>query len=354
MTYPPQPGQPYGQQPDPYGQGGQYGQGGYPQQGGPYGHGAYPQPGGYPQQGGQYGQGAYPQPGAYLQPGAYPQPGGYGQYGQPYPQPPGQFGPPGSPGGPPKKKTGLWVGLSTGLVVILAVFGIGGFVWPAFFLNKEADEPEKVAQSVVDALNAKDVNKINQFKCPNVSQDVTTINDGVSNARLGEVKTVSDNEATASITANYRGEQQTVNGTLNKSDDKWCWNNFKAEESSKPRSPSSSSPSSSSSSPSSPGTSIDENPEAINTMQQVLDAINSGDSTSAQSMICEADKGIYNKKVTELVSGHANLTMTDPSGYDDFGIADVKGTVDGNPVSDGSVGSSNDSGKWCVDLLGVP
>ncbi|MFE3446208.1 hypothetical protein ACFXNW_24540 [Nocardia sp. NPDC059180] len=91
MTYPPAGQPPHGQQP-PYGQQPPQGQQPYGQQ--PYGQ----QPPPYGQQP-QYGQ----QPGQYPPPGGFQQPGGY---------PPQQ---------PPKKKTGLIIGL-----VVLALVVIGG------------------------------------------------------------------------------------------------------------------------------------------------------------------------------------------------------------------------------------
>ncbi|WP_116048044.1 hypothetical protein [Amycolatopsis palatopharyngis] len=103
MTYPPQqPGQ-YGQ-PGPYGQQGPYGQpGGYAQ-----GPPQQPVPGQPPQYGHPDPYGQYP--------GQPPAPG-YAPYGQPgYPTGPG------GPGGePPKKKTGLIIGL-----VIAGVVLVGG------------------------------------------------------------------------------------------------------------------------------------------------------------------------------------------------------------------------------------
>ncbi|MDI5979572.1 Twin-arginine translocation protein TatA [Amycolatopsis magusensis] len=144
MTYPPQPGQPYGEQPDPYGQGG-------------YGQPGQPQSGGFPQQGQPYGQqqpGYDPYGQQQQQPyGQQPQYGqqqpGYDQYGQTqqyqgYPQGGDGFG-----GPPPKKsKTGLLIGLAAGLVVLIAV-GITGFVAPGFFLSK--DEPTAAGQTSSEA-----------------------------------------------------------------------------------------------------------------------------------------------------------------------------------------------------------
>ena len=134
MTYPPQPGQPNGQQPVPYGQGGQTPSGGFPQQGSPrYPGQRYP---GYDQQQQQYGQ-------------TY-------QYGQEYAQ---GFG--GPPAPPEKGKTGLLIGIVVGLVVLIAL-GVTGFVAPGFFLSKDntaagSGGPEKVAQAIVDGINAKDL-----------------------------------------------------------------------------------------------------------------------------------------------------------------------------------------------------
>ncbi|AXB46488.1 Twin-arginine translocation protein TatA [Amycolatopsis albispora] len=139
MTYPPQPGQPYGDQPDPYGQGG-YGQGGYGQQGQP----GQPQSGGFPQQGQPYGQQPGYDPYGQQQQQPYGQQPGYDQYGQPTQQYQGYPGGGDGFGGPPPKKSkaGLWIGLTVGLVVLVAL-GITGFVAPGFFLSD--DEPTNTA-----------------------------------------------------------------------------------------------------------------------------------------------------------------------------------------------------------------
>jgi len=134
MTYPPQPGQPYGQ--DPQGQ----------------------QPGGYPQQGGwdqtqQYAQGGqqqgweqtqqYPQGGqqqGWDQTQQYPQQGGWDPNAQQQGWDPNNPGYPqgygGPPAPPPKSKTGLIIGIVIGLVVLIA-FGVTGFVAPGFLLSKD-------------------------------------------------------------------------------------------------------------------------------------------------------------------------------------------------------------------------
>ncbi|MBK1782935.1 hypothetical protein [Prauserella cavernicola] len=122
MTYPPPPPGGPGQ-PGPHGQQGLWGQ--QPQQGG-----QFPPSGPTPQEGGLRGTGGEQQ---------FGQPGQFGQFGQP-----GQFGqfgdqPPGFPGGPdgepPKKKTGLIVGIAIAAIVV-----IGGVVALILFLTSGDDE----------------------------------------------------------------------------------------------------------------------------------------------------------------------------------------------------------------------
>lgn len=134
MTYPPQPGQPYGQ--DPQGQQ----PGGYPQQ-------PYPQQGGWdpnaqqqPQQGWDQTQ-QYGQQQGWDQTQQYPQQGGWDPNAQQQqawdPNNPGYTQGFGGPPAPPKKsKTGLLIGIVIGVVVLIA-FGVTGFVAPGFLLGKD-------------------------------------------------------------------------------------------------------------------------------------------------------------------------------------------------------------------------
>jgi hypothetical protein len=108
MTYPPQPGQPYGQ--DPQGQQ----PGGYPQQP-------------YPQQGG-WDAGAQQQ--GWSQTQQYPQQGGWDPNHPGYTQ---GFG--GPPAPPNKSNTGLIIGVVISVVVLIA-FGVTGFVAPGFLLSE--------------------------------------------------------------------------------------------------------------------------------------------------------------------------------------------------------------------------
>jgi hypothetical protein len=102
MSYPPQPGQPYGQ--------------------------AGARPGGYP-------RGGYPQQGGQFPPG-YPQ---HQPFPPGYPQPQ-----------PPKKKTGLWIGL-TAAVVVVAAFVVTAFVAPGFLLGDDEPAGQTTAAGTADS-----------------------------------------------------------------------------------------------------------------------------------------------------------------------------------------------------------
>lgn len=215
MTYPPQPGQPYGQQP-----------GGIPQQ-----------PGGYPQQ-----PGGYSSPNGFPQSGGYPQPYGQQPYGQqPYGQPgygqqpyPG-YGQPGGFGGPPpaKGRKGLWVGLTIGVVLILAGLGVTGFWAPGFFLSKTSSSsspgstPQSALQGIVDGLNKHDQAALNALKCadaaPKIASAIGKVN-GVSNAKIvnGPTK-VSDTEYDGVLSLTYNGSSDRFTAQLAQESGKWCW-----------------------------------------------------------------------------------------------------------------------------------
>ncbi|MFD2419361.1 hypothetical protein [Amycolatopsis pigmentata] len=287
MTYPPQPEQPSGQQPGgsgqsgapggpdssgfpqfgppgapdasgfpPFGQSGapdssgfpQFGQPGAPdssgfpqfgQPGAPDSSG-YPQSGGFPQ--GGFPQGGYPQSGGFPQggypqnfPANFPQSGGYqDQFGQPaYGQPayPG-YGQPGGFGAPQeeqrKSKTGLWIGLSVAIVVILGAVGVTGFVVPGFFLvTSQSSTPHTTLQAITDGLNKHDQAALRGTICqdgnPQLGNAVTRV-DSVSDAKItSEPTKVTDTEYTGVIDVVYDGAPDTITAKLANENGKWCW-----------------------------------------------------------------------------------------------------------------------------------
>ncbi|ASR38620.1 hypothetical protein BAY61_30550 [Prauserella marina] len=362
MTYPPQPGQPYGGQPDPYGQGGHQQQGGgYPQSG------QFPQQGGYPQ-GGQY-----PQQGGYPQSGAFPQQGGqYDQYGQYQQQ---QYGYPqgGEYGGPPKKsKTGLWVGLSV-LLVALVAFGVTGFLAPGFLLGDDEDEKtpggggeeggaQAVAEQIITGLKNKDAAALNGLKCSNAGEDIDQVINSVStveDARLGEVNENGDTAtATASITA--AGQQFEVSGDLAKENGKWCWQDVAmggvepppaTEETGTTEEPGGTG--------TTEGTGTLTETEAESVASGFIDALNSGNAEQAKAALCPESAQINGPYVDIIAGDSPDLSIGSMSGeLADVGAyeAILAGTVRGKDVTseESTIGVVDAIPGGCVDWIILP
>lgn len=78
------------------------------------------------------------------------------------------------------------IGIVVGLVVLIAL-GVTGFVAPGFFLSKDntaagSGGPEKVAQAIVDGINAKDLATLRALKCADGGRAIDQVIDGVSSA----------------------------------------------------------------------------------------------------------------------------------------------------------------------------
>ncbi|TLW95300.1 hypothetical protein FFT09_00510 [Saccharomonospora piscinae] len=159
-----------------------------------------------------------PYPQQPQQPGAYPGgPGapGAGQYGQP------GFGGPGAP--PPKKKTGLIVGIAIGAVVL-----IGGAVALVLFLTSggsDKDQVEQLADDFVTAVTNRDPDLAAEVTCTDgqgQQLDPTDIPEGFEVSRDGEV-TVDGDSGTIPIKVT-QGAQGSQSATLpaRKQDGSWC------------------------------------------------------------------------------------------------------------------------------------
>lgn len=170
----------------------------------------YPQSGGFPQQGG-YPQQGYPQSGGFPQQGGYPQSGGfpsqdpgqgYDQYGQPYSQPtqigqpqpgydpygqqqaygqqpygqqpygqpgygqqayPGGYGQPGY--GQQPSSALPWVLSIGGIVLVVAIVAILGFVAPGFF-NRTVFDQAAVQDGVNRILTENYGQNVSAVSCP--------------------------------------------------------------------------------------------------------------------------------------------------------------------------------------------
>lgn len=225
MTHPPQQPGPQGQQPE------QPAPGGYGQQ--QPGYGQHPQ-GGYPQQAG-YGQsgGGYPQ----SRPQQQPQP----SFGQPNPYhqvpPVNQSGQPGQFGqfdtsreAPPKKKTGLWVGIGTAVVVVVAAVLITGLVAPGWMRSESADDPSSLMNSFTNAFTARDANKIVHTACalpadadPAELQHILDREPAGAQFTVIGSPQVTGDTATAQIKATAPGKRdRMVKVPLKRTNGKWC------------------------------------------------------------------------------------------------------------------------------------
>jgi hypothetical protein len=346
MTYPPQPGQPYGQQPDPYGQGGQPPTGGfYPGQQQPYPTQQYPQQGGYDQTGG-YGQQQYP--GADQQQYGQPNP-----YAQEYQQ---GFG--GPPAPPKKSKTGLLIGIAIAAVVLIAV-GVTGFVAPGFFVSKDNNAADsgagarQVAQSIVDGINAKDKSALTALKCADAETDIDQVINGVSaasNAKLGTVDKMSASEYRATVTLKVNGKAGTATGTIASAGDKWCWKQVSGLNvpTSPTKSPTSTrrtttSPRTTTSSPNTDSTG------GVVLIKDFLGKINAKDQAAATALVC-SDSESQNRSVSYIqkaTSSDSPAITASPTETGDVVLADVQGTYEGR-AAQGKVLAENINGKFCI------
>ncbi|MBK1784813.1 hypothetical protein [Prauserella cavernicola] len=349
MTYPPQPGQPYGQQPDPYGQGGYQQQGGYPQTGGYPQQGGYPQSGAYPQQG-------YPQPGDPYGQGAYQQQG-YQQYGYPGG---GGYGPQ-----PPKKKTGLWVGLSAAAVVVVA-FVVTAFVAPGFLLSDDENNnaggdgkdggARAFAEKIIAGINNKDSAGLSGMKCADAEGDIDEIIgyvNQVDSAKLDNV-TENGNTATATATITISGEAVPSSAELAKNGDKWCWASVSTDSSGSPDSTDSSSTESADASASESGSTempgVPNTADADPVIAEFIDALNNGDAAAAQATMCDDSMSLNESDIERATKGDTNLEVGKAEGSY-YVEAPLTGTIDGEQI-DGSVNAENfDGAGWCVSLI---
>jgi hypothetical protein len=346
MTYPQGP---YGQQPDPYGQGqqqpGQYG--GYPQQGTPAG--GYPQQGtpsgGYPQQAGQYG--------GYDPTQQYPQP----QYGG---FPGGQYG--GGYGGPPQKKnTGMIVAIVAIVVLVLGGLGITGFVAPGFFLSDDKKSAgggggtttsndngaDAFIDDLVKAADEQDATALRDLACSDAESNVTEAIDDISQisgAKLKDTKNEGDDKAVATLDITVDGDNADYEVTVTKDGKDWCWKNI--EPTGGGELPTASSAPVEPTDPSTGGGSTGGDGEQF--VQGFLDQVNGGDAAGAKTKLC-ADSSSQGD-IDDAVQGKANLQM-DTAGMEsqaEYVGVDLKGTLNGAPTSAARTSAFLEDGGWCI------
>jgi hypothetical protein len=348
MTYPPQ--QPYGQQPDPYGQG---------------------------QQPGQYG-GYQTPPGGYQQtpPGGYQQPPPTGQYPAGY-DPTAQYG--GFPGGqygggyggppPPKKNTGMIVAVVAIVVLVLGGLGITGFVAPGFFLSDKSDNAggggsptssengaaaDDFIDELVKAADDKDSSTLKDLACSdaesNVQQAIDDI-DEISGATLKDTDEKSSSKVVAKLEIVVNSDSADYDATVVKDSKDWCWSDIAPSDGGTGDLPtgSPSEPSGTdTSSPPTGGGSSGSGGEGETFVQGFLDAVNGGDAAGAKTKLCPDSTS--QSDVEDAVKGKANLEM-DTAGMesqDEYVGVDLKGTLNGAPTSAARTSAFLEDGGWCI------
>ncbi len=191
-------------------------------------------------QSGPYGQpgqsgGWQPPPGQSPHPQGYGQPYGGGPMGQPHqPTPP-----------TPKKKTGLWVGVSVA-VVALAAFGVTGFVAPGFLLSDDESgshsaggsfefgdgEAATVAEKVATAFSTGDSAGLTQLICGGrepaleaYAREAPLVTEFEVTGGLQEQQNPPSASFRAKISLENKGERLDVEAefTVAKPSGSWCW-----------------------------------------------------------------------------------------------------------------------------------
>ncbi len=350
MTYPQQP---YGQQPDPYGQGQQPGrrQGQY---------GGYPQTpsGGYP----QTPSGGYQQPqGGYQQPGG--QYGGYDPTAQYGGFPGGQYGGYGGPPPPPKKNTGMIVAIVAIVVLLLGGIGITGFVAPGFFLSDdkknagggggETTSNDNGADAFVDdlvkAADDKDSSALKDLACSDAESNVQSAIDDIdeiSGAKLKDTKKVSDSQVTAVLDIEVNGDNADYDASVVKNGKDWCWNDITLSSGGGGLPTESTEPTATSEEPTTGGGSSGGDGEQF--VQGFLDLVNGGDAAAAKGKLCPDSTS--QGDIDDAVKGKASLEM-DTAGMEsqaEYVGVDLKGTLNGAPTSAARTSAFLEDGGWCI------
>lgn len=343
MTYPQQP---YGGQ-DPYHQGQQQ----------------QPQYGGYPQTGGQQYVGGQQPYGGYDQTAQY---GGYPQYGGGYGGPP-----------PPKKNTGMIVAIVSIVVLLLAGVGITGFVAPGFFLSddknndaggttggggessapKEDGGADEFIDELVAAADDKDAGELGDLACADAKDGVQTAIDQIeeiSGAELADTAEISKSEVNATIDITVEGEKAQYEATVVKDGDDWCWDDAELTGGDLPTGTEGPDPSTEPGGGGAGGGDGDSSTDAGQAyIKSFVDKVNGGDAAGAKGMLC--GDSTAQRDIDAAISGKAALEI-DPSAVQaqtEYVGIDLKGTINGEPLSASRTSAFYEDTGWCVFMFYV-
>ncbi len=236
------------------------------------------------------------------------------------------------------------------VVLLVAGFGFTALVAPGFLRTGDArpagtaaedststpaksSGPEALIQHLVRAANAKDVDGMSDLACsevgPNVRSAIADIGT-TDGAELAGSTSVSGNKVRATLAISINGGARQVDVTGIRSGNDWCWRDISAQAAPGP----------------SPG-------EGKAFVKKVISNLNKGDTTALNGQLCEDSdsKG----DVDSLAGRKANVEI-DPSElveHAEFLATDLKGTLDGDPVSAARISAFYQNGSWCAFTIFV-
>ncbi|MCP2253499.1 hypothetical protein LY13_002252 [Prauserella aidingensis] len=281
---------------------------------------------------------------------------------------------PGGPGGePPKKKTGLIVGIALGSAALLfGIFALLAWVTPGFLLSDENDGDsggtgsgggsgaQALAEKIVQGFNNQDAEALQQLTCSDADATVRGVIQAagsVDNAELGDVQENGDT-ATAEATISAGGQDMPATASLSNDGGAWCWQSVQLAG----MAPGDMTPSTDMAEPeasetgSYPTAGDDESGSSgseawrsnINTF---VDAVNAGDKQAAGRVMCEGAE--ENGRISDLLNGSAQIQLGEVVADSDYyAYVEISGTLDGEEIGDGSrisMDNFEDNEPWCVD-----
>ncbi|SNR68160.1 hypothetical protein SAMN06265360_114102 [Haloechinothrix alba] len=282
--------------------------------------------------------------------------------------PPGGGYGPGFAGPPPKKRTGLWVGLGAGGLGVLALAAllVTGFVAPGFFLS--GDDPDEIAESFATAVNDRDLEATRAVMCTDSSYaqrkeiDQQLIDDSASNDEhisvTGPAET-SDDGATVPIAleSDVAADPDTGASSVNLrlvlvDEDGWCIDDMVTAD---PAGTPDDGPADDVPGGDAPGgdTNVEADEEGMAAIEEFVDAINDGDDGAAVDMLCDDAADVIEDAIERAVADDATISGSEPDmALEDWISVNLAGSRGGRDA-EGNLMVAGDSGSWCVSSFGL-
>jgi hypothetical protein len=206
--------------------------------------------------------------------------------------------------------------------------------------DDESQRSRAFLKSIVEAANDKDVARLRDLACrmpgrnikPAINHIGTTASWALTSSTL-----VSADQLDATVTISFRGAGTDEFHLLAVRDDgRWCWNDIVASQPSRPT--------------------PTPNPEVgkgVDFTKRMLQMLNDGDATGAKAHLCHDSTS--QPDVDQAGRGHAELQIDAPEVVDtgDFIGADLKGTINGEPISAGRISGFIEEDGWCAYTIYV-